>query len=179
MIFTFLKGEYRQKILGEYRKRLLVLILSLLVLLLFVLLGLALPSFISLGDQNKVVLLEREAYSKNVAENGQTEIENQLKGMKEMIVVLKQNIENTPLVSIIEKILSEKSFDVTISNLSLERKKEEWSINLSGMAETREAMVDFSKRLEAVSSFSLVDLPVSSLAKNKNISFTISLRSKF
>lgn len=178
-MFTFLKGEYRQRIIGEYRKRLLVLALYLIIPLLFILLVLALPLFVSLRSQNIAILSEREVYSKKMAESGQIEIENQLKNMQEMIIVLKQDIRNAPLVSVIERVLSEKNEGVKISSLSLERKKEGWLVGLSGRAETREVMVDFSKRLETVPAFSLVDLPVSSLAKNRDISFTISFRSKF
>ncbi len=178
-MFTFLKGEYRQKVVAEYRKRLLVPRLCLLVLLLLVLVGLTLPSFISLRSRNEGILLERDAYSKKMSEDGQIEIKSQLKVMREMIAFLKQDMKNTPLISVIDRVLSEKKSDVTISGLSLERKGEGWSINLSGRAIGRDALVDFSKKLASIHSFSLVDLPVSSLAKNKDISFTISLRSKF
>lgn len=178
-MFTFLKGEYKKKIVGEYRKRLLIICFNLSVLLSIILLGLSLLFFISLQGEDKAVILEKEAYSQKMTDSGQAEVENQIKNIQGMITVIKQNIGNAPLTSVIEKVILEKNSDIKISDLSLERKKDGWLITLGGKAATREAMVLFSNKLEAVPSFSGVDLPVSSLAKNKDISFTISLISKF
>jgi hypothetical protein len=95
-----------------------------------------------------------------------------------MIKAVKGDSANNQVVSIIEKIFSAKSSNISLSSVSLDHKSDSWSLSVGGRAATRESLVDFSKKLGGISDFSGIDLPVSSLAKNKDISFSITFHSK-
>lgn len=177
-MFTFLKGQYRTKVLGEYRKRLAAIYFGLTILCLLVLIGSVLPAFISLGSDRRAAVMERDTLSRKMMTGGQVEIENRAALIEKMLSVLKQDTDRRTLISVLESIFANQGDDVSLSGLSLEKKKDFWAVSLSGQASTREALVDFSKKLETVPSFSGVDLPVSSLAKSRNILFNISLKSQ-
>ncbi|MEK7163182.1 MAG: hypothetical protein AAB775_00505 [Patescibacteria group bacterium] len=178
-MFTFLKGEYRRKIVGEYRRRLSVFGLSLVLFSVLVLAGLALPVFINLRAERNATLMSRKAVSQKMTDGGFSEIETRVKKLNEMAAIINQRSGERPLVSIIEKIIREKESGISVSSLSMERKNDGWTITVAGRAMSREALSNFSKKLAVMPSFSAVDLPVSSLAKSENISFIVSLRSKF
>jgi len=179
MIFTFLKGEYAKKIIGEYRKRLFILCLGLAILFSFSLIGLILPAFISMSSEKEVLILEKQSFSKKTTNDNQGEIEKELKNIKEMITVLALDNTANPITSVLERVLLEKGSGIILQSISLERKKDFWAVSLGGKALSREALVDFSKKLETTPSLSDVDLPVSSLAKNSDIPFSITLHSAF
>lgn len=178
-MFTFLKEEYKKKVVGEYRRRLLASSLVLGLLLSLILLGLALPTYISLKSQKEALIVEREVSSKKLEDSGQVEIENQVKSLRSMIASVKADAAVRPAAETLEQILLAKGAGISIGSISFERRKDGWAISMGGVALSREALVEFSKRLEMVQSFSNIDLPVASLAKNKDIPFSIALRSKF
>jgi len=178
-MFTFLKGEYRKEIIGEYRRRLSVFGFFFVLFFVLILIGLSLPAFINLRVEKNAVFSNREAVSKKITDNGLAEIETRVKKLNKFTAIIKQKSAEQTTVSAIEKIVSERGIGISISSLSMERKNDGWTIIISGKAISREMLVDFSKKLAIVPSFSAVDLPVSSLAKSQDISFTVSLRSKF
>ncbi|MDO8579559.1 MAG: hypothetical protein Q7R72_01675 [bacterium] len=178
-MFTFLKGEYRKKIAGEYHRRLSVFGLFFVLFFVLILIGLSLPTFINLRVEKNAILSSREAVSKKITDNGLAEIETRVKKLNKLTAIVEQKSGEQPTISVIEKIVSERGSGISISSLSMERKNDGWTVIISGKAVSREMLVDFSKKLAIVSSFSAVDLPVSSLAKSQDIPFTISLHSKF
>lgn len=178
-MFTFLKGEYRREIISEYRRRLSVFGLSLVLFSVLVLTGLALPAFINLRAERNAALMSRKTVSQKITDGELSEIETRVKKLNEMAAIINQRSGEQPVVSIIEKIISERGGGISVSSLSMEKKNDGWTVTVAGRAMSREALVDFSKKLAVIPSFSAVDLPVSSLAKSENISFTVSLRSKF
>jgi len=179
MIFNFLKDEYKAKIISEYRKRFFILCLGFIILFSFSLVGLILPTFISVSAEKNALFMEKQVFSKKTTENGQNEIEKELKNIKEMIGVLKTDNSANSIIGVLEDILLEKNSGIVLQSVSLERKKDYWAISLSGRAVSRENLVSFSEKLEASASLSEVNLPVSSLAKNNDVSFSITLNSKF
>jgi Tfp pilus assembly protein PilX len=177
-MFTFLIGEYREKIVGEYRKRLLVFFLLFVFLITLVLAGLALPVYISLRSQRDALLLEKNSSAQRVAESERADLETQIQNIRDMVTATKENGIAKPLVFTLENILAHRSNTVSLTSISMERKKDSWAVNIGGIAASREALVEFKEKLEIETDFSAVDLPVSSLAKSKNIPFSLTLHSK-
>ena len=66
--------------------------------------------------------------------------------------------------------------DIQISSIGLSRKNDSLEpISLSGVATDRQALASFRDRLLADEQVSSVDLPISNLAQDKNISFSITV----
>ncbi len=51
-------------------------------------------------------------------------------------------------------------------------------VRLSGLAKTRQALVDFSEKLKKLDFVEVVDLPVSNLAKDRDLEFSLNLKLK-
>jgi hypothetical protein len=82
--------------------------------------------------------------------------------------------KNSPYL---DSILSLKMEGITIDQFSYTSTDSTHAeISLSGRSSTRESLASFVKSLKASKRFSSVDLPVSNLAKDKNIDFSISIK---
>ena len=53
---------------------------------------------------------------------------------------------------------------------------EKKSLFVGGIASDRDSLIDFTESLKTINDFSAVNLPVSNLAKNKDIDFNIELK---
>ena len=86
--------------------------------------------------------------------------------------------EEQNLSEAIRLIINEKNNSIGITDFVLriiEDKEEgkEKSIFVGGVAANRSGLISFAESLESINSFKDVDLPVSNLAKNEDINFTL------
>lgn len=101
------------------------------------------------------------------------EIESKLK-------FFQTNTDNGRAVSLLEKVVEVLPEKTTLKSINFEKDqsykgKKGVSMVLSGTAANREALVSFSNNLKALNIFYAVDIPVSSLTKDKDLPFTINL----
>lgn len=75
------------------------------------------------------------------------------------------------LVEVIEIILSEKTSVIKIKSFV----SSEGLVGVSGIADTRDDLVEFVERLERATLFTNVNLPVSDLAASRNIEFSFKM----
>ncbi len=74
------------------------------------------------------------------------------------------------------RVFEDKNSAIRIDDLFYTaRGKDEIKITVRGTARDRESLIEFEKKLESQKSFSSVDLPISNLAKEKDIDFTIGI----
>ena len=76
---------------------------------------------------------------------------------------------------IIGLVVSSKPSGVTITSISITKSNNGANISLSGVASTRNTLLAFDKNLEGVGQFSNVSLPVSFLAEDTLINYSIQL----
>ena len=177
-MLTFLLNEYREKMLREYRLRLSSLYLAFLGVICLIGAALALPQYALLWSQKNAALVQKEAAQKATEGNtGATSAE--VKQIKSKLWTIKENENVEPMLKVLERLLSKKIPGISITSVALTRTAETGDIKVSGVASTREALVAFSKNLQSEPRYSNAELPVSSLAKNKDISFSISIDSEF
>jgi hypothetical protein len=177
-MLTFLLNEYRDKMLREYRLRLSCLYLAFLGVIFLVGGVLSLPQYAALWSQKNGARIEKEAAQKATGqETGATSVE--VKEIKSKLWAINENKDVEPVLPILETLLSKKVPGIAITTITLARKAAKGGIKVSGVAANREALVTFSKNLQSEPKYANAGLPVSSLAKNKDIPFTISIDSKF
>ena len=177
-MLTFLLDEYKEKVLKDYHLRLWALHFGLFTLVLLSGAALAVPQFAILQSKRDAVLLEKSASSS--AATGETEaIKDEVRAIKEKLLVIKESSGKEPIALVLERALAKKGSGIVITSINLVRGGTPGAITLSGIASSRDALVAFSKRLQAEPAFSNATLPVSSLAKNKDIPFSIAIDSKF
>lgn len=175
-MFTFLPPGYRQGVAREYRARLARISLGL--GLIAVLIGaiLAIPSYAILGSQKDALALEKSALRASTEEDKAFAAETA--ALKEKIRAIDSAGDQTRITTVLDRVLSRRSYGVALNSIVLARDSDR-SIVLSGVALTRDNLVAFSKSLSGEPSFLKVDLPIGSLAKNKDVPFTIVIESKF
>jgi hypothetical protein len=84
-----------------------------------------------------------------------------------------------PLSSFSTTFFGLENEDITLSQISLSRVKDGVGpVQLSGKAVTRQSLASFRDALLALPEVESVDLPISNLAKDKDISFTLTIKIK-
>ena len=77
----------------------------------------------------------------------------------------------------INKIIENKNSDISITKLSLiDAKNNQGQFMVSGLAKSREGLVNFIATLKSKAGFASVESPVSNFAKDQNIAFTINIK---
>jgi hypothetical protein len=173
-MFTFLLEDHKERVVRKYRLKLVVVYIGLSCALFATGVVFSLPSFAALHAKRSVALLEEAS---SVALGADKTIADEVKILKEEISLAKKASAQTPVASTLNKILSRQYGSIVISNMSIKRGEETITITIEGKATSRDALVSFSKSLQGEPSFTKVDLPVSSLAKSKNIPWTIIITS--
>jgi len=174
-MFNLLPPEQKKSIRREYHLRLATVVFSFLSFTGLVLLAFLLPSFfkinISYSDlaRQKNQLEEKTPELKDVEMLTKTVSETMKK-----LRILETGLDNAALSVVIEKIISIQPSGLEIKNLSFSLKEQESKVKLTGQANTRNLLLDFVKKLGEDELFSSVDLPVSDLAKDREVKFSVS-----
>lgn len=101
----------------------------------------------------------------------------EIKNKLQILNFLNQDFSASTLIG---KVANEKSSEIKINSFSLARnqsfkEKQGLVVTISGFSASRDALVAFSDALKKLNLFSEVEMPVSSLTKEKNLPFTINL----
>jgi hypothetical protein len=170
---NFLPQIYAKQAASDYRSRLFFVAFSLASVAFLVAIALALPSYLLLRVR-AAAISPTDAQAAASAQG----IEDSVRAATAKAAAVGAVAREERMASVIERVISRRTAGIVISGLSF-RRGDSGAISLSGVAATREGLVSFVKSLEAEPAFSNVVLPVSALAKGKDISFSISLTSKF
>src|SRR3989338_3984764 len=102
-----------------------------------------------------------------------TEIDSKLK-------IFQSNIDNVSVADSFNKIIEHLPLGVTLNSVSFSRnqtdkEKKGVAILISGMASNRDSLVLFSTNLKDSNSLSSVEVPVSSLTRDRNLPFSMNI----
>ena len=172
-MFKLLTEEGREKVGREYRTRRVVVLLVLLVQVLAIgIIGL-LPSYI-LSSARQDEVLERTRIMEKAGQRGnEAELQEWLAKTKRGLQVLNPKLDTDRPSDFIKKILDQKLARVRITSLSWIKANNKIKFSVSGVAPDRQTLIAFENRINASGYFSEVSLPISNLAKEKNIEFQI------
>lgn len=170
----------KEKLSKEYRYRKIVVYAILFSVIFVIGIILMLPSYF-LADARERVAEEERAILINSDENTErAEAQAKLLEVKEQLIALNREKVRTPLSTIISEIAL-YSESVSLHSFSYVRGNEDAdsSLRVEGNAQTREGLLLFQKRLEEDDRIDKAVLPVSSLAKDEDIDFTIQINGQF
>jgi hypothetical protein len=164
----------RKAVIKEYWARVISVFLFIVSIVSFGIFVFALPVYVLVSDQVDVYAQSAAEASKRVAEYdlsaGALIRANQ---MAQRIFELRQVDKFTEVVTLLE---SMQSTDIIIKTFTFDRVKGEIGpVMISGDATTRQALADFRDRLMRQPEVSDVVLPISNLAKDRDIQFAISV----
>ncbi|MCR4334438.1 MAG: hypothetical protein NUV47_01770 [Patescibacteria group bacterium] len=173
-MFNLLPEKYKKRLENEYNIRLAIVVFVLIFLITLISVAFLTPSYL-LSKTKETEVENRLATIKNQAPD-QTSVELNavlLQTKKELSVLAPTS--NISFLESIKKILARKIPNITIIGLTIIENGSIWKTSISGVASNRDTLISFKKSLESEQSFSGVDLPISDLARNKDIPFTITV----
>lgn len=177
-MFTLLPNEYKNKLLGDYRLRLYFIFVFMFLIAIVILIGSFLPSFITVKSEYSSLLKQESILSRSIAQKNNSDLSKIIQNLAESI-----NLIDKPdrlSASEIQKILKYENQNITITKIDYNVvDQNDYNMTVSGLASTRKSLSDFAKKLESVESFKMVNLPISNLAKESDISFNITISGKF
>ncbi len=161
--------------LWEHRRRVAIVCMLLLMCSAVVALLFIIPSFIvvwsgasGFDDQLKATKILVDLQRK---QSGGSEVVE----LSERSVLLEGSLSRRTATSILEDIAPRIPEGVSVRQFAYSLGNEEISVLILGTATTRAALIAFGDALRQSPLFSRVDVPVSSLAKNENIEFTLTV----
>lgn len=170
-MLNLLTPEYKAKIRRVYRTRFLTVLLLSVTLTGFVSIVLLIPSFLSALTREQVSENERNTLEGKLSDKSRPDLNKYIEQVGVRLDVLDEDIPQKPSV-LIERVIEEKNNAVHLTGFiySDVDKKE---LTISGLADSRDGLVLFKRALEKTELFVSIDLPVSHLAAESDISFTI------
>ncbi len=177
--YTLLPEEEMKSLKREYHTRL--FIFTLFFISLAIILGILslIPAFVIAYTDEKSALNRIEEIRKNRDTKEIESIKKELQKTTEYIKKIDSAENNIKYSEIIPQIINDKNANIQITSLSFIRSdKNATSTNplvLQGIAKSRDSLLKFKSELEKNSLISSVELPVSDLARSKDIDFSIKI----
>jgi ABC-type phosphate transport system substrate-binding protein len=175
-MFNVLPPNLKEKIKAEYRIRYITLVLLLVLCLQVSFLVFLLPSWITSVYKERDATVQLENIRQSPLAKGASPIASIITDTNKKLVLINSILQYPEVTPIVQSILANKTSPVRLNEFLYTSKTASTSAFLiGGVSSTREGLVSFVKNLEKSGEFKTVYLPVSQLAKDKNLDFSITL----
>lgn len=174
-MFKLLIEEERQKVMREYIRRRAIVILFAFILVLTIGIIELLPSYIFSNAHKNEMLARTQVTGSSGAKGDELSLQSWQKEMNLKLRVLSPALDTNRPSDFIERILNQKITGVAITGFSWLKVKDKITLSVNGVALDRQTLVTFENRINSSGYFSEVTLPISDLAKDKDIDFQIKL----
>lgn len=178
MLKLLLQPE-QKKVRKEYFFRFAIVALSFSALLFLLLSVFLLPSYFLSRTKKKAVDTRKTSLQKSDVATSARKAGADLDDVKKKLSLLDFSAIPLRQSDLIELILKNKTASISLGNFIYKSGVKEGSVQISGTAESREALVSYLKKMQQEKIFSNVNFPVSNLTKDKNIDFFMTLTGKF
>lgn len=179
-MFKLLPTQEKKKLEKEYRIRLCIVAFSFIFFIELIGAISLLPAFFLSTVKEKEVITEQLIVSKVTEDEKDEKFDEEIKKVREQIQQLKIDEKEIAIAHVLNTVNKNKPTGVRLTSFNLVRNVgEESELRIIGIAQNRDSLVSFRDTLENESLFSGVELPISDLAKSKDISFSLNLTGKF
>ena len=179
---NLLPQEYKKKIVRLYRKRFLSILFFTLAVFFFVGVGLLIPSLLLSTGNESTLQKQKELLSLRETTAIARSHSASISAINQKLNVFSTKVPESPIIQgFIKPILSVKGEQVQIQNFNFELTSNSTTsarITVSGVAQSRETLLEFTDRIKLLKGIHTVDLPMMSFIKNANVTFTISAGEK-
>ena len=179
-MLNLLTTEEKNNMRKLYRVRFITL--ALIATLLVAIIGaiLLLPSLIASQLNRDNIIKEHENLNESIALREQEDSDIFLKNAVDKLNALRAREDNTLVHNIIATIAENRSPSIKLAGFTYETTEEEGKrLTINGVSETRAGLLSFAQTLEALPAFEEVEFPVSNLAQDSDISFSLSIKGDF
>jgi len=174
-MFKLLTEETRKKVAHEYMlRRLIVAFLALDVVLVIGIIGL-MPSYV-LSDVRQVEVSERSRIldaTGNISDNSELQAWLTRANLQLALLAPQPNVRKPS--EVMGNLLSQDTVGISLTTFFWVKVDDEILLQVEGMADNRQALINFENNVSASGHFSDVSLPVSNLAKDSDINFQVTL----
>jgi hypothetical protein len=175
MNHNFLPNHERQGIKRDYHIRVFIVFLFFLSLAVIVGVGSLFPAYIHARMDEEIHLNDVAALKEKTDAGVFAATTQALSSSTALMSVLTGSIASGPFSTAIANIVSARG-DIEISSFSItQADPSKLSLVIGGIAPTRDALLAFKSRLDAIVPGGTVTLPVSELANDTNIQFSIQI----
>ncbi len=177
-MFTLLPEHHKKRLYQEYRMRLLVIVLIFISLFFIIGCALLFPSYISLKSEKTSYETELDSLTKQVERKDKEGLTGTMNTIGSNLAIAKP--DETMVYRALGVLLAHVTTDIKITSMSYTRGSQGASfITTEGIAKDRTSLISFSNGLKKELIFEKVDLPVSNLAKQTDVPFSMTLLGKF
>ncbi len=175
-MFNLLKDSLKAKIKTEYNLRRVIVGLVFILFLQVIFLIFLFPSWlISVYKENDYVSRTEETKHSELSTNTQPIVSN-ITSINTKLKSINSGLIYPAVEPLLRAVVVNKSASIHVGRFSYTSSGPTTSdVTLSGVSATRESLVDFVKSLQSSGLFKSVDLPISNLAKDKDIDFSINI----
>lgn len=181
--YILLPSKERKALQREYRIRLAILMMLFASISIMVGILCLLPSYLHISNAEDNVLSQKMTLLQSRKDSGGEEIQKSLLRTQVIAEKVLSPINSQPLLyeDILQKIIVLKKKDVVLRSMSMsltQGTSTVASVVVLGQATTRESLLDFKTQLENNPIFAEVTLPLSDLAKSREVSFSLTFKVK-
>ena len=175
-MFNLLPDILKARLKSEYRLRHLIVILGFVIFLQITFLIFLSPSWVITFYKEKDAVSMTNLANQSVSSTTSASLSAVIVGTNDKLKVLNNSLQYLKVTNLMNVIISNKTSSISVSEMSYtSTNASSTDIIIGGVSLSREALVSFVKKLKDSKLFSKVDLPVSNLAKDKNIQFSINI----
>jgi len=169
-----LPPEYKDNITTEYRFRLAAVGFLLFGIGLAISAGFLVPSYLLLNADLSTTRDQIAAVQETFREDGGGGYTKIISDTKRQMEALAQEERDVTIGAMFQSVLQNKNQGIALTRFSYKQRDDVLSV--SGVANTRQSLLSFEEALAQSDQFTNVNLPVSSLANQTNISFSLDLK---
>lgn len=175
-MFNLLPENLRNRIKKEYRFRLAIVVLLFIILSQISFIIFLFPSWLISFYKEKDFMVKSDEISKTISALDVASTTSFIRTLNEKLLNISDAMEYPLIIPIYNSILSVRSSSIRLGSMYYTATDSNSAVvTISGISDKRDSLVSFTESLRKIESFSSVDLPISNLAKDKNIDFTISI----
>ena len=179
MSYTFLPYPEQQKIRKEYRNRVVIVLFFFVSISLVIGVGSLFPAYISAALSERLHLDQVAAFKKTTDALAIATTQKQLAFSQTVLDAVSNTIQPDLFSSAISSIVAIRG-NVKLNSFTVEHSSASvTTIVVNGIAATRQDLLDLKDRIQKSPGTVSVDLPVSILAQDRNISFSIQITETF
>lgn len=180
MHYTLLPPPEKRALIHEYRVRILIVCCFIFSLTGIICIGSLFPAYMKAYNEKNDTLALAASSNKKSATNDTWSISAVLVDDAALLKTVNTGVSQPRISELVESLTSLRS-DIQISSLAFTEDAHTagtsttYSVVILGVAPTRESLIAWQSRLEDLAGGQKVDLPIGELAKDKDISFSMSV----
>ncbi len=179
-MFNLLPDLLKEAIHREFKMRLAVFIVAGILSTLCVGIILLIPSYLLSRTIENEVTVTKGLIDKSLSSKENATLKITLAETREVLDLLSSKEESSTISTLLKQVIALKSDSISITRLSYTALSDkERQLTVAGIAENRDTLLAFKKKIGESKLFFRIDLPISNFTDETNILFTMTLTGNF